>query len=145
MKTSNFKLKFQTSQITNCTSPITISKILTKLQNKKYEICEITDTNITFKWSTFRLVSNSNALYILDGGEFEISKSEEGTIVILSYFINTWYYLIIIIAFITFLVIQGAYFGILFFGIFFLMAAGFQYTITKNAGEELLTDMLDED
>lgn len=142
MKTPNFKLKFQTSQITNLASPIIINKIITKLQDKKYEI---TERRITFERNSFQLVPNFKAPYILDGGNFEIIKSEQETVVVLSYFINVLYSLLIIIALITFATIQGEYFDIFFFGTFYLIARTFQYTITKNAGRDLLRNILTED
>lgn len=145
MKASSFKLEFQTSQKTNFATPIIVSKILAKLQDKKYELCEVTDKRITFKWSILRFVWNFKAPYILDGGDFEITKSEQGTIVVLNYFINTLSYLLIFFALGIFLVIQGEYFAILFFGIFFLIATVFQYNTTKNVGKELLNDMLIEE
>jgi|SRR5882672_7553415 len=145
MKILDFKLRFQTSQITNLAAPIVISNILTKLKDKKYQVLNVTDRNITFKWNSFKLVSNFKAPYILDGGNFEITESEQGTVVVLNYFINTLYSLLIIILLITFVTIQGEYFGIFFFGIFYLIAATFQYTITKNAGKELLRNILIED
>src|ERR1700733_6532367 len=140
MKIPSFKLKFQTSQITDFDTPIITGKILVKLQNKKYQICAVTDNSITFRWDPFRLVWNFQAPYLLDGGDFEITKSEQGTIVVLNYSINTLYPLFIITAMMTILIIQGEYFGILFFGIFFLIAATHQYITTKKVGKELLSD-----
>ena len=145
MKISNFKLKFKTSQTTNLNTSVIINKILTELRDKKYEIQEVTTESVVFKWNQFRLVPNYKAGYILDGGNFEIIKSDQETVVVLSYFINILYSLIIIAALITFVILQGEYFGIFFFGIFYLIAASFQYTMTKNAGIELLRNIFTED
>lgn len=145
MKIQNFKLKFQTSQITHFATPIIIGKILAKLQDKKYQISSSTDKSITFRWNPFKLVWNFQAPSILDGGVFEITQSEQGTIVVLNYFINTLYPLLIITAFATFFIIQGEYFGILFFGAFFLAVGVYQYTTTKNIGKKLLNEVLTND
>ena len=145
MKIPNFKLRFQTSQITVVAATIIIKKILEKLEDKKYQIRAVTDTKVAFGWDPFRWVWNFQAPYILDGGNFEITKSEKGSIVVLNYFIDTLYPLLIITAFVTFFTIQGEYFGILFFGTFFLIAGTYQYFTTKNVGKELLNSVLTED
>ena len=145
MKTSSFKFKFQTSQKTNFGSAIIVNKIIARLQDEKYDISKVTDKSISFKRSPFRLVWNFQAPYILDGGNFEISKSEQETIVVLHYFINILYYLLIWISLAIFLINQGEYSAILFFGAFILIAAFFQYNVSKNVGKDLLNDILSVD
>jgi hypothetical protein len=114
MKTSNFKLKFQTSQKTDFAGAIIVSKILAKLEEEKYDISKVTDKSIAFKQSPFRLLWNFQAPYILDGGNFEIKRSEQETIVVLHYFINILNYLLIWVALVIFLITQGEYSAILF-------------------------------
>lgn len=82
MKIHNFKLKFQTSQITHFATPIIVGKILAKLQDKKYQISSSTDKSITFRWDSFKLVWNFQAPYILDEGVFEFTKSEKNRLLI---------------------------------------------------------------
>ena len=145
MKTPNFKLRFQTSQQTNLNSPIIVSKILVKLEDKKYEICKVTDKSVTFKWNPFRPVWNFQAPYILDGGNFEITKSEAGSIVVLNYFINPVSYILIWFGLVILLITEGQYLGILFLGTLILIFAIVQYNVTKNEGEDLLSDILATD
>jgi len=144
MKLPNFKLKFQISQTTSFDTPTIIDKILTKLENKKYQIRAVTDNTITFRWNPFRLVWNFQAPFLLDGGDFEIAKTAQGAIVVLNYYINVLYPLLIIIGFMTVLITDGDYSDISFFGIFFLLAGAFQYITTKSVGKELLRDILTE-
>ncbi len=144
MKISNFKLKFQASQITDFDSPIIIDKIITTLQNKKYQISEVTDKGIKFGFNPFKLAWNFKAPYILDEGCFEIIKSDQGTVVILNYSINILYFFLFLTTFIIFLLIQNEYFVMLFFSIVFLIIGVSQYTITQNVGKELLKEVLTE-
>ncbi|MDB5132344.1 MAG: hypothetical protein JWR02_2093 [Mucilaginibacter sp.] len=144
MNIPNFKLTFQTSQITSFATPIVVGRILTKLQNKKYQICSTTDNSITFRWNPFRLLWNFQAPYVLDGGVVEITKLEKETIVVLNYYINTLYSLLVFTALITGIIIQGDYIAILFFGILFLTAGVYQYYTTKRVGKELLNYILTE-
>ena len=145
MKTSSLKFKFQTSQKTNFGSAIIVNKIIARLQDEKYDISKVTDKSISFERSPFRLVWNFQAPYILDGGNFEISKSEHETIVVLHYFINIFYYFLIWIALAIFLINQGEYSAILFFGAFILIGAFFQYNVSKNVSKDLLNDILSVD
>jgi hypothetical protein len=145
MKISKFRFEFQASQKTDFSAPVIVEKILTKLKDKKYCIDEATDNSITFEWNPFRLVWNFQAPYILDGGDFKITKSEQGTIVILNYFHNILYQLAVLTMLITICIVQGLFIGVLFFGLFYLIAGVFQYNTTKNVGRELLSDILTED
>jgi hypothetical protein len=145
MKIPKFRFKFQASQKTDFSNPIIVEKILAKLKDKKYIILGVTDNTITFERNPFRLVWNFQAPYILDEGDFKITKSEQGTIVVLNYFFNILYLIAISTAFVVFCIINGLFFGALFFGLFYLIAGVFQYNTTKNVGEELLNDILTED
>jgi hypothetical protein len=142
MNISSFKLKFQISQTTHFATSNVIDRILVRLQDKKYQISNVTNSSVRFGQNTSKLVWNFKAPYVLDGGNFEITRSEQETVVVLSYFINVLPSLLIIIALLIFVVIQGEYFGIFFFGLFYIIAGSFQYTITKSAGRELLTSVL---
>lgn len=139
----SFKLKFQTSQITHLPALDISEKIIKKLKDKKYEIEEVSDQNIIFGRPLFELVWNFEAPYILDGGDFEITKSEKGTTIILNYFIKTFYPILIFTLLMTFMLIREEYFGLLFFAIFFLITGTIQFFTTQNVGKELLKDIIE--
>jgi hypothetical protein len=145
MKTPKFRLSFQTSQVTDLEPSLLLGKIAAKLEDKKYVIREVTTNMVRFSWDPWKLVWNFQAPYILDGGNFEITNSETGTIVVLNYFVNGLYPLLIITTMLTFMTVHGDYWGISFFGLFFLVAATFQYFTTKNVGKDLLRDILREE
>lgn len=138
----SFKLKFQTSQTTHLDDAIILEKIVTILNNKKYEVLEIKGNSVTFGRPFFELVWNHEVPYILDGGNFMIEKSESETIVVLDYFIKTLYPLIISIAFLMYMVYIELYEGLLFFGTFFLITGTYQFFATKNVGKKLLNNIL---
>lgn len=138
----SFKLKFQTSQTTKLNNTIIVDKIVAKLNEKKYEVLEIKDDVIIFGRPFFELVWNHQVPYLLDGGNFIIKKSETETIVVMHYFIKTLYLLIISITFLIYMLYIEFYEGLLFFGVFFLIAGLIQFFITKNVGHKLLNDIL---
>ena len=144
MNLPSLKLKFKTSKNTNLNASLIKTRITKKLENKKYVILESANNSIKFGSRTFELVWNFQAPFLLDGGNFQINEMEEETLVTLDYFIDTLYSLLVIAAIIVVIIIQGEYSAILFFGLFYLIAAVFQYFTTKNVGKNLLDDILGE-
>jgi len=137
-----FRLKFQTSQTTQLDKTIILEKIITKLNDKKYEVLEVKDDVITFGRPFFELMWRHEAPYILDGGSFNVIALEKEKTVVLNYYINTFFPLLVFGAFITFILIQEFYEGLFFFGAFFLITGLIQFFTSKNVGKKLLNDIL---
>jgi len=144
MKIPTFKISFETSQITDLATELVIFNIRSKLREGGYEILTLPDKSLSFKFPPFKFVWNFEAPYILDGGVFKISLTEQGTVVTLSYFINMLYPLLVFSVFITGIIIEGEYWAILFFGVIIFVASVFQYFTTKNVGKKLLSSILTE-
>lgn len=138
----NFRIEFQTSQITNLSASVIREKIFAKLNDKKYVVEDDENNTITFGRELFELVWSFEAPYILDGGCFEIIESEKGIIVVLNYFLKTLYFLLMVIIFMILLISNQLYTGIFFFTTFFLCIGIYQFFTTKNVGEKLLRDIL---
>lgn len=144
MKTPSFKISFQTSQTTDLPNELIVFNIRSKLRAEGYEILTLPDKSLSFKFPPFKFVWNFEAPYILDGGVFKISQTEQGTMVTLSYFVNMLYSLLVFIFLTTVVIIDGEYWAILFFGTFFFAASIFQYFTSKNVGKKLLTSIVAE-
>jgi hypothetical protein len=145
MNIPSFKLTFQASEISVLDNSIIINKILAELESKKYRVRSVSDSSIIFDWNPWRLMWSFQTPYLLDGGHLEISKSENGSLVVLTYFIETLYSFLTIATVSTILIVQGEYGGLAFLGTFFLIISTYQYFTTKNVGKNLLKVILDDE
>lgn len=139
----SLKLKFQTTQTTHLEASIISKRILRKLEDKKYEIKEVSNSTIVFGRPIFELVWNFEVPHILDGGSFELIESENGITVVLNYFIKTFYLILIFTSISIFLINLAEYMALLLFGLFFLFTGIIQFFTTRNVGQKLLKEIID--
>ncbi|MFI5138092.1 MAG: hypothetical protein ACHQIM_09705 [Sphingobacteriales bacterium] len=136
------KIKYHASKSTDLEPSVIIEKILAKLNTKKYRITNVTNNEVTFDDWRVLFVSRVKALRRLDGGKFEISTSDNGTMVNFSYHLNFLPLLLVIGALMASLAYDGDYGGVIFFGVFYAIAGFVQNIATKDAGKAMLSVIL---
>jgi hypothetical protein len=134
-----FKLKFHTSA-TTLLEPYEIkARIQLELKDKKYNVESVTDKSVLFKDNPWRLRSNWSP-YMLDGGEFVISDGHDNEkLLTLNYY---WSYLPFLLTFLfmtTTLILNTAYDGLWFFGIFYAIVVPIDIMRSRNKASELIS------
>jgi len=141
----NFRLNFHTSATTTLEPYEIRARIQLELKDKKYNVESVTDKSVLFKDNPWRLRSNWSP-YMLDGGEFVISDDHDnGELLTLNYY---WSYLpfLLIFSFMTItLMLEKAYDGIWFFGVFYTIVVPIDIIRSKNKASELIAAILHTD
>ncbi|MEO6630580.1 MAG: hypothetical protein ABIN13_02620 [Mucilaginibacter sp.] len=139
-----FRLNYKVSEKTALDHEVIILNILSRLSHKKYKVISFTESNFKFKTNPWELGWNFSPITI-DGGEFKLTNSKNGSTIELNYYDNILPRLFVIAFLAITLIIEGAYEGILFFVAFFLIT-GIIHTFTlKNRARELLREILNTD
>jgi hypothetical protein len=137
------KLRFKVSQSTILEPPIVIERIHLKLNDKKYNVIEVTDNTVIFKERPWVLMWNFQAARRLDGGHFEIDLSNNGQSVSLNYYINLLPLLVAITLLEIFTIRDRIYDASIFFGVFFLIAGFIQTIVVRGVARQMLREILD--
>ncbi len=89
-------LKYHVARSTDLEPSVIIEKILSKLKAEKYRVTKVTKSSVTFDDWRVLIMSRIKAFRRLDGGEFEISNSDNGVVVSFNYHLNTLPYLLVV-------------------------------------------------
>jgi len=139
------KLNFHISRKSNLETPIIIYRVLSKLNDQNYFIDTVTDNRVIFDDEPWKLIWNFQSVRRLDGGEFEINTSANGTITSFNYHLNILSPLLMLAALTVFFLIQGMYEGILFFCAFYLIAIAAHIITLKSVARRMLEEIFNED
>jgi hypothetical protein len=141
----NFRLNFHTSATTTLEPYEIRARIQLELKDKKYKVEYVTDKSVSFKDNPWRPRWNFEP-YMLDGGEFVISDCHDnGKLLTLNYY---WRYLPFLLTFLFMtitLILDKAYDGIWFFGIFYTIVVPIDIMRSKNKASELIAAILRTD
>jgi len=136
-----FRLNHHISEKTALENETIILNTLAELSDKKYTVISFTDSNLKFKTNPWEIGWNFSPV-TLDGGEFNLTVSDQETLVTLNYY-DGFLPRIVTITFLTIcLIFDGQYDGILFFSAFFLITSIIHHFILKNNAKELLWNIL---
>jgi hypothetical protein len=105
------KVNCKVSQSTTIDPKIIIGRIQLKLQDKRYDILEVTGNSVKFYDDPWVLRWRHQQVRTLDGGSFKIDNK----LVILNYYLNLWPPLIGVSIPIIGTLLAGAYEGTIFF------------------------------
>lgn len=140
MDNINMKLRYQISDTTNLNQQFLINQILLKLKINKYQVVNETGDIIIFNRYRGLFNSRTDSLSKVDEGIFEVSESEGGVVLKLTYFISYLNVLIIV----PILVLCGVFIdnAIFIFPLAIIIIFIARVTTLKNISRNLLKEMI---
>ena len=136
------KLIFKISRSTDLPIWTLVDKILRELNKSDYRILNSTSSIVEFENNPWKLISRSKAMGRLDRGKFEFSSDDNSILVTFSYHRNILWPIVLLTIMSTFFIIQGDYYGPLFFLVFFAIAITVDVAMLKGNAGEMLDEIL---
>ena len=137
----DFKLRYHISKETDMEPDELIERILFQLNDKKYRIIDVTDRSVKFDVKLWRQMIRWNGKQIqVDGGEFEISTTDSGTMIGLNYYYDLLQTLTLITLCTVAAIIQGHYLILLFLPFYLINEIIYNRNIKREA-KNILNEM----
>jgi hypothetical protein len=137
------KIKFKVKQSTSLAPAVIIGSIVSKLDEGKYRVNNVTVSSVEFDEEPFKLMWNFEAVKRLDGGRFEISSSNNEALVTFTWYSNLLTPVLMIAALSIFAIYHGDYYAPLFFVTFFTIAIGISLVVKHSTARSMLSEVLE--
>jgi hypothetical protein len=137
------KIKFKVKQSTSLAPAVIIGRIVSKLDEGKYRVNDVTVSSVEFDEEPVKLMWNFEAAKRLDGGRFEINSSNNEALITFTWYSNLLTPALIIAALSIFAINHGDYYAPLFFVTFFTIAIGISMLMKHSIARSMLSEILE--